>query len=601
MLIPRIFRPSRISKPKARGRRAQSESLFQLELLENRTPLSGGLDVGLASAWISNHAQLSLADISVSPPIALTIQGSVTLSSGPPTGPGGLFNPNELTIQGTIALNPGPLAGSGGGLVNGSFEATLTAATGDSRPPSPGSVDQWVSTVVSGEVAPLFQPAQPNVSFAFSTNLPGIESNAQVQSTLSLLESTLKAGDAWVVDFSGNYFTVSRASQDSVPPIGPTTVHADPLELPLTRLFDPWYPDSEGLGPAPPPMSGSGSANWTIAKVQLSQPDPNNGNLPDVSVLGSLTSTDSRENSSTPMTTESTTGRASGSGFGLISTGLSTQMDLSADSNGSGWMSYVATGGWVVSGSQSSVFRGDVVTALDETATEPSTPASITVGEVPLSILLSGPDAPAQTGSDRLEQVAELIPLEESSLALVATLWTVSSDPRTTPPQWDVEAAGASLEPVAPLASPPSWTIFVTGLNQAFEQSQRDVEQAFFSSTRQPIDEARGARDEGLRWQGPILPASEQGSFDRVRGSSRTGRPTAADEATSPRGRNEARPVRSSMSDAPVHSDEAPTVAAASLPTISAVSAFGLIAGWVWTQRKRWERFRTGRRCRKGP
>ncbi len=33
--------------------------------------------------------------------------------------------------------------------------------------------------------------------------------------------------------------------------------------------------------------------------------------------------------------------------------------------------------------------------------------------------------------------------------------------------------------------------------------------------------------------------------------------------------------------------DDGPTVAVASLPTISAVSAFGLIAGWFWTQRKR--------------
>ena len=296
------------------------------------------------------------------------------------------------------------------------------------------------------------------------------------------------------------------------------------------------------------------------------------------------------------MTTESATGRASGSGFGLISTGLSTQMDLSTDSSGNGWMSYVATGGWVVSGAQSSVFRGDVVPALDETATEPSTPASITAGEVPLSILLSGPDAPAQTGSDRLEQVAELIPLEESSLALVATLWTVSSDSQTTPPERDVEPAGASLEPGAPLASPPSWTVYVIGLNEAFEQSQRDVEQGFFSGPRRPIEgaRARGALDEGLPWQGPILPASEQGSFDRVRGGSRTesDRDEARPRARACRLRRESHDRSGRAEDAPAQSDEGQTVAVASLPTISAVSAFGLIAGWLWTQRKRWERFR---------
>ena len=287
------------------------------------------------------------------------------------------------------------------------------------------------------------------------------------------------------------------------------------------------------------------------------------------------------------MTTESTTGRALGSGFGVISTGLSIQMDLSAESNGNGWMSYVATGGSVVSGGQSSLFRGDVIPAPDETATEPSPPASITAGELPLSILLSGPDTPAQTGSDRLEQVAELIPLEESSLALVATLWTVSSDSRTTPPERGVEPAGASLEPGAPLVSPPSWMGYVIGLNEPFEPSQHDVEQGSFSGPRRPIEGATGTLDEGLPWQGPILPAPEQGSLDNVRGGTRTGRQTAGKEACS---------LRSSVSpagesrDRSSH-DDGPTVAVASLPAISAVSAFGLIAGWFWTQRKRWESF----------
>ena len=62
---------------------------------------------------------------------------------------------------------------------------------------------------------------------------------------------------------------------------------------------------------------------------------------------------------------------------------------------------------------------------------------------------MAGPETPVQATADDLEQVAELIPLEESSLAMVATLWTVSSDSRTTSPERDVEPAGASLEPGA--------------------------------------------------------------------------------------------------------------------------------------------------------
>ena len=132
---------------------------------------------------------------------------------------------------------------------------------------------------------------------------------------------------------------------------------------------------------------------------------------------------------------------------------------------------------------------------------------------------------------------------------------------------------------------------YVIGLNEVFEPSQHDVEQGSFSGPRRPIEGARGTLDEGLPWQGPILPASEQGTLDNVGGGSRTGRQTAAKEACSLR--SSVLPTGESR-DRFSH-DDGPTVAVASLPAISAVSAFGLIAGWFWSQRKRWERFRSAR------
>ena len=62
-------------------------------------------------------------------------------------------------------------------------------------------------------------------------------------------------------------------------------------------------------------------------------------------------------------------------------------------------------------------------------------PASITAGGVSLNVLLGGPDLPTSTDPGGVEQVAELVPLPETSLALAATLWTVSSDSPTTAPE----------------------------------------------------------------------------------------------------------------------------------------------------------------------
>jgi hypothetical protein len=570
MFITRIFRPSEIAKPKARGRRSQSQYLFQLESLENRTALSVGVNIGFVSAVISKPTQVGPADVSQS-------------------------RSTDLTIQATITLYSPPLAGSTV-LIEDSVRETLA----DGSRVVSGNVEQVAQTAVYVQsVAPPFDPRKPPVATEPGASPTWFGSNAQGQNDPPAVSSTAVADDALVVDLSGSIATGSRDDQYIGPPPGPIAAYTGPGEIVGPRFLEDAYDFGEMEFTSPPP--GFGTANWPGAKLQQPLIDLNAINDPDISVLGSLMSSDLHGSGPALMMTESNAGRASGSGFGSISTGLTTQMDQSTDSGGSGWMSYVATGGLVVSGAQSTTFRGDMVPAPDETATEPSTPASITAGELPLSVLLSGPEAPAHTGSDRLEQVAELIPLDQSSLALVATLWTVSSDSQTPLPQIDVAPAGGSIDPGAPLASPPSWTVYVIGLNEAFEQSQRDVEQGFFSSPGRPIEGAggQGALDEGLPWQGPIVPAAERGTFEKVRGGFRTGSLTSHDEATELRGRNEVRPCDSGRAEAESsQAGERQVVAVASLPTISAVSTLGLIAGWFWTQRERLARFRPGRSVR---
>ena len=109
--------------------------------------------------------------------------------------------------------------------------------------------------------------------------------------------------------------------------------------------------------------------------------------------------------------------------------------------------------------------------------------------------------------SAQLQQITTLDPLDESSLALTATLLTVSAGaPQTT-------SAGPSPTENAPteasLPNPPSWAGFVIGLNEAFEANRL--------ATRQ--------------WPSTPEPQAKAGPRDGAREAARTVKQSAADEA----------------------------------------------------------------------
>src|SRR5262249_29704968 len=136
-------------------------------------------------------------------------------------------------------------------------------------------------------------------------------------------------------------------------------------------------------------------------------------------------------------------------------------------------------------------------------------PASITAGEIPLDVLLSDPGMSTQGVPIALQQFAELIPLEDSSLALVATLWTVPSDP----PEEPADESDPSNEPEVPVtssASPPPWAVFVIGLDEAFERS-RDARGTTISDSRQRSERenAGDVDEEPLEGRCPIIPTAE--------------------------------------------------------------------------------------------
>ena len=140
-------------------------------------------------------------------------------------------------------------------------------------------------------------------------------------------------------------------------------------------------------------------------------------------------------------------GRSFGRGSSPIFGDLALQMNPTGEVGSSSGLLYLATGG-----SDESCRRAIRTARRRGTSgsikTRPSriSHRSILDAGIPLSILLSGTDVPIPTDQGGVEQVAELIPLSESSLALAATLWTVRSDSQASAPGSDL-TAGAAADP----------------------------------------------------------------------------------------------------------------------------------------------------------
>ena len=142
-------------------------------------------------------------------------------------------------------------------------------------------------------------------------------------------------------------------------------------------------------------------------------------------------------------------GRSSGRGSSPIFADLALQMNPAGEVGSSSGLLYLATGGWTSLARRAISVRARRGTSGRSQA-RPSrkSTASILDAGIPLNILLSGTDVPIPTEQGGVEQVAELIPLSESSLALAATLWTVRSDSQASAPGSDL-AAGADADPAS--------------------------------------------------------------------------------------------------------------------------------------------------------
>jgi hypothetical protein len=359
----------------------------------------------------------------------------------------------------------------------------------------------------------------------------------------------------------------------------------------LSGLLSAFGPSLRGVSISPPPDllmadrfddGGEPPPLYLIAMgSNVFRPTSSNDDGTDMTFAGPLEDFEALASSSPWMTTPLSTGHATGHSWSFLLTEPSVQVDADGDVPAASGLSYLASAEWSTLESAPSAAAVDDVLAWEDSSTEPALPVSITAGGVSLNILLGGPDIPSPNDSRGVEQVALLVPLPETSLALAATLWTVSSESPSDAPRKDV----TSTEPTNPAAqavSTSAWALFVTGMDQALEQTCRDIREGMFSSDGRPSGDqspSRRRQDELIEWQGPILPAAQTGSPVNEPGTHRPGLMTARDAA----GNKTEQTPENSRRD----SSEAPRVVLGGIPMLSVASVAGVIAGWFWQKRQR--------------
>jgi len=279
-----------------------------------------------------------------------------------------------------------------------------------------------------------------------------------------------------------------------------------------------------------------------------------------------------------------------------LSSGLSTRKDLVDEIGIGGRVDIMAASGWRAFSFDSSAFRRDLVQALDDAHAFDSKHESIIAGTRPLRNLLSGLDLADQNESGERGRGAELGPLERSSsLALVATLWTVPSGVRYSPAPGDQPGSGAigSLEAVKQGSS---WKTYLMALDRAFERTYRDICQKFATESGS-LGGAPSGRDSvnRLEWHGPLIPLISADWIGNCQGAPRGGGQLESGSGIAPGETERVEPAPAAgEAEGPTAKShdlhpgaEARRAAPAVLPVLSIFASSSLAAGWLWARHLR--------------
>jgi hypothetical protein len=626
MLIHRILRKPRIKGPNTRERRPRVGCSFRLESLENRTPLSAGSGAGIETIIVFQAVEIGnfvpgrpLALQSVAFRIA-DVQQTIALIPSIPSWDVATNLPTSAsevpsapnTLEEFLSNAPSDDAGA---------PTTLTLGAGWSLALGPAPVPpQWNDAArIPGLPLPDLSSGQTvAVGFIEGVIFTSDHINGGSDLLSSLLQSalgipTVSAASILAAETDLNDEGSNLSNGGPVQAIEsfdgsstlttPTLGSGSSVELGSTQVTAQWNGGPNVPEPSLPDLSSGGTVvEGLVGGTLLKSNQVNDGSAfysfllqspanpkgspsglsgfqtnlnseeSDMSIGGLMETGGPIDGFSTWMATPLATGRELSS----IVTEPMLQLDSSSDAPNMNGLFYLASAGW-----STSAFDGALV--WEESSTEAILPGSITAGGVSLNILLADPDVPIRTEPDSLEQVAELIPLPETSLALAATLWTVASDSPTSRPQSDLPSA-TGADSAALLASPSSSVNFVIGVDQALEQTCRDIREVILYSHNGPREnESRSSgQDEPLEWQAPILPAGQEGSpVDETGSPLPSGTGTFGEAGTM---------TLQSQEESPPDSHNGSPVVVWAVPMISVVSISTVIAGWFWNKRQRLRR-----------
>jgi hypothetical protein len=530
MLIHKFFfQKHRHATSDSRRRRPRPACQFQWESLENRTPLSSGLAGGVEPPVNVLAVEVGL--------FALRVERAVEWAILEADGA-------QPTASPTLPANLG--------IVPATSATGLDPATNALLLAGPGAFVEPLANASSGDTASLIQANAPGASLDPGAFQATIDHDIGIGPTDNPLLNAL----GQVTNADG--------------PLADNTNLVDHFD---DQADLPFFPES---GPGFP-MGQSPARAVTPANTD--------DEVGDMSYAGALETIDSNDSFVALTTTTSiTTGRAPGRAMSFLFMDLAVQPESSAEVlvPGTGLLTYLATGGRSIIDSELSGSIVDEVPTGDDIGAEPVLPASITAGGISLNVLLGGPDLELELRSEpgSLEQVVELVPLPETSLALAATLWSVPTDLARAGSSESEPLLARTTDATARPGDPSAWAQFVIGTEPSMEQACRDIRNGItagpaWQSANETLSDIQ---DERLDWQGPILPAARAVAPACEPGSPRPGRTATLEPATleSAHAEENAQPDSSAGS----------RVVVAAMPMLSVVSISTMIAGWFWRKRQ---------------
>jgi hypothetical protein len=544
VLIHRILFRHRRQKPKARTGRSASRPCFQLESLEDRTALSAAWPLPQLAPAVNPTVAMEL--------IAVRTQTLELLESSAPTSivTGAANSAISASIRPDV------------GVIVSSMEST--AATFLNPTAVEGLPNAPLATGGGTSVATLQVPDASNVPR--SSPLPGT------------LESAGAITDPRVIESLD--MTASKAMFDAS-----NIMWAD------ARFMTPGFLMS--LFPIPEDLNGFDLPRGVFAA------NPDDKDI-DQSLSGTLEWMETDIGFLTWMSLTQTSGRSSGLGSSTIFAELAVQVSSSHELASPSGLSFLATAGSASVLAELSAPRADNVILIDQAEIDSETTVPILDAGIPLSILRSDTDVPIPTEQGGVEQVTELIPLSQSSLALAATLWTVRSDSQPSAGGSDLPA-GAATDPTDSFSTPTQWAVFMTGVDRAFQQTFRDVQvDAFAGDGRhKKSEETQRGMDDPLQWQGPILPGAAEGLGAGTQRSSRSRKSSAGDESkhaddktpwvpgrSDLRGGEREETTSQALESAQAQDGDVQPVVLASTPVLWVVSVSSIVAGWFWGKKR---------------